>query len=282
MPMRALLSLGMCVTAAALKMPASTGRRSVLRKAALASTTTALPALLPVLPAGAESSVSDMAPFRPEAEFTIERTISELELYSGVETAPPRVVVLTGANSGIGFAAAKLLTAAGHTVICACRLQAKADETARACMQYAAENMRREGGIARGMECNLADLKSVRAFARQLEGTPIDTLALNAGLALNTGDKAAQRTADGFELTVGTNHLGHFLLANLLVRCRRGFACLQHELRAECLWHACGAGPAAREGHEAAHRRHCLECARPVVGWREAGLARFTRRSLGP
>ena len=44
----------------------------------------------------------------------------------------------------------------------------------------------------------------------------VDTLVLNAGLALSTKDTAAQRTKQGFELTIGTNHLGHMALYELL------------------------------------------------------------------
>ena len=56
----------------------------------------------------------------------------------------------------------------------------------------------------------------MRAFAAARKGKPLDTLVLNAGLSLNVGDSTEQFTAEGFELTVGTNHLGHFALAGLL------------------------------------------------------------------
>lgn len=59
---------------------------------------------------------------------------------------------------------------------------------------------------------DLADLSSVRAFARDLPGS-VDLLVNNAGLSLGP----LSRTADGFELRFGTNHLGHFALTNLLL-----------------------------------------------------------------
>ncbi|CAE7390554.1 PORB, partial [Symbiodinium natans] len=74
-------------------------------------------------------------------------------------------------------------------------------------------------GKAIPLELNLASLSSVRAFASQWSSEikrPIDILACNAGLALGQDAKEPQLTTDGYELTVGTNHLGHFLLVNLL------------------------------------------------------------------
>mmetsp|Transcript_4137 Transcript_4137/g.5730 ORF Transcript_4137/g.5730 Transcript_4137/m.5730 type:complete len:339 (+) Transcript_4137:339-1355(+) len=89
------------------------------------------------------------------------------------------------------------------------------------------------------MECNLADLVSVRQFVSTLKQQqlqeqsrsqsqsksnnsdtlfPIDILCLNAGLARSTSATDVARTAQGYELTVGTNHLGHFLLTNLLLQ----------------------------------------------------------------
>lgn len=143
-------------------------------------------------------------------------------LEAGLATAPVRRVVVTGANSGVGLNGASRLVAAGHQVTLLCRTQAKADGAAAACQQFADAQQAagsaafREGGSVVGVVCDLADLASVRACAASLQNQPIDTLCCNAGLAMNTADKAAKRTAQGFELTVGTNHLGHFLLANLL------------------------------------------------------------------
>ena len=127
---------------------------------------------------------------------TFERVIPQADFLAQIATGPVRTIVVTGANSGVGFAGAKFLVAAGHRVILACRTQAKAEAAAHACHDYAATvagdgTTRRAGGIAIGAECDLASLHSIRTFAqaRIAEATAsggttgIDTLVLNAGLA---------------------------------------------------------------------------------------------------
>jgi len=159
-----------------------------------------------------------------------ELTIPQATLLGGLSSAPVRRLIVTGANSGVGLAGAKLLTAAGHDVTLACRTKAKADAAAAACMEFAASASatgpagkpdfyaaRRAGGIARGAECDLTSLASIRAFAATQKGQQLDTLVLNAGLSLNVADKEEQFTKEGFELTVGTNHLGHFALQRELM-----------------------------------------------------------------
>lgn len=68
------------------------------------------------------------------------------------------------------------------------------------------------------MHCDLSSLNSVRQFVDNFRrsGRPLDVLVCNAAVYLPTA-KEPRYTADGFELSVGTNHLGHFLLANLLM-----------------------------------------------------------------
>jgi NAD(P)-dependent dehydrogenase (short-subunit alcohol dehydrogenase family) len=111
-------------------------------------------------------------------------------------------VVVTGANSGIGFHTAKALAEHGAEVVLACRNL----ESARA----AAVKL---PGLTDVQELDLASQKSVHAFADGFEG-PLDLLINNAGVM--TPPKYRE-TEDGFELQYGTNHLGHFALAGLLL-----------------------------------------------------------------
>jgi NAD(P)-dependent dehydrogenase (short-subunit alcohol dehydrogenase family) len=115
-----------------------------------------------------------------------------------------RTVIVTGANSGIGLVTAQALAAHGARVILAVRDPAKG--------QQAADAMRAPGPSEVRL-LDLASLDSVRAFARDWSG-PIDLLINNAGVMI----PPLSRTADGFELQFGTNHLGHLALTNLLLR----------------------------------------------------------------
>ena len=112
-----------------------------------------------------------------------------------------RTFVVTGANSGIGLVAARELARAGGRVVLAVRDPARGEQAAVAIE-----------GEAVVRRLDLADLSSVRAFADEWEG-PIDVLVNNAGVMATP----ERRTKDGFELQIGTNHLGHFALTNLLL-----------------------------------------------------------------
>jgi NAD(P)-dependent dehydrogenase (short-subunit alcohol dehydrogenase family) len=112
-----------------------------------------------------------------------------------------RTVIVTGANSGIGRAAAHALSGAGARVVLAVR-NADKGNAAAATMPGATE--------VRPLD--LASLASVREFAAAWDGD-IDLLINNAGVMV----PPLTRTADGFELQFGTNHLGHFALTNLLL-----------------------------------------------------------------
>jgi NAD(P)-dependent dehydrogenase (short-subunit alcohol dehydrogenase family) len=112
-----------------------------------------------------------------------------------------RTFVVTGANSGIGFAAARELGRAGARVVLAVRDLAKG-EAAAAGIE----------GQTEVRKLDLADLASVHAFADAWEGD-LDVLINNAGVMA----VPERRTKDGFEMQLGTNHLGHFALTNLLL-----------------------------------------------------------------
>jgi NAD(P)-dependent dehydrogenase (short-subunit alcohol dehydrogenase family) len=112
-----------------------------------------------------------------------------------------RRVIVTGATSGIGRAAAAALTAAGASVVLAVRDLERGRATAVSMP-----------GETEVRLLDLASLASVRAFAAGWSG-PIDLLINNAGIMA----PPLSRTEDGFELQFGTNHLGHFALTNLLL-----------------------------------------------------------------
>ncbi|KAL4442102.1 hypothetical protein ABPG77_011363 [Micractinium sp. CCAP 211/92] len=121
-----------------------------------------------------------------------------------------RTALVTGGNTGLGLETCRALAAGGaHVVLCSRSLEAG---------QAAAEQIRQEAkGRISVCQLDLADLRSIQALAAQLasSGPSPDLLILNAGvMALSPGP---QRTADGFEMQFGVNHLGHFLLCQLLL-----------------------------------------------------------------
>ena len=117
-----------------------------------------------------------------------------------------RTFLVTGANTGIGRVTAERLAAGGDRVFLACRSREKTEPVLAA--------IRAAGGVAEFLELDLGDLASVRRCAHEFlaRGEPLSVLINNAGLAGKRGV-----TQQGFELAFGTNHLGHFLLTQLLL-----------------------------------------------------------------
>ena len=129
-------------------------------------------------------------------------TIGQIPLQSG------KIAVVTGANSGLGFYTSRALALKGAKVIMACRSLERGEVARRRIMA--------EGAIVvpEVWQLDLANLESVRHFARKYteSGNRLDLLINNAGLMAIP----YHRTADGFEMQFGVNHLGHFALTALL------------------------------------------------------------------
>ena len=122
-----------------------------------------------------------------------------------------RTVLITGANSGLGFEATKAFAVNGATVIMACRSVERGQDAATAVREAVGATE----AILNVRECDLASLESVESFANGLKSDhdSIDTLCNNAGVMAIP----RQETEDGFEKQLGVNHLGHFALtAHLL------------------------------------------------------------------
>ena len=120
-----------------------------------------------------------------------------------------KTVIVTGANSGLGFEGAKAFAARGASVVLACRSAEKG--------AAALESIRRDVAAAKVelLPLDLASLASVRELAERFAAAHerLDVLCNNAGvMAL-----PRRETADGFEMQLGTNHLGHFALTGLLL-----------------------------------------------------------------
>ena len=128
-----------------------------------------------------------------------------------MSTNQPRVAMITGGNSGIGFATASKLAERGFHVILASRNQ-QASAQAIARIKAGNPNARVES-----IPLDLASFAAVHqcAAAFRAKGYPLHLLINNAGGSVP--GKQASFTTDGFEMTLGTNHLGHFLLTNLLM-----------------------------------------------------------------
>lgn len=117
--------------------------------------------------------------------------------------------IVTGANSGIGYEMARALACKKATVILACRNKDKGESAVQQIDQEYPE------AKAVLMQLDLSDLASIRRFADEFTShyDGLDILINNAGImAVPYG-----KTADGFELQFGTNHLGHFTLTGLLL-----------------------------------------------------------------
>jgi NAD(P)-dependent dehydrogenase (short-subunit alcohol dehydrogenase family) len=123
-----------------------------------------------------------------------EWTAADLPSFSG------RTVIVTGANSGLGLVTARELARVGAKTILAVRNTTKGDEAAATIT-----------GDVEVRKLDLQDLASVRTFAEGVDG--VDVLINNAGIMA----VPYAQTADGFESQIGTNHLGHFALTNLLL-----------------------------------------------------------------
>ncbi|KAK1791274.1 hypothetical protein P4O66_013286, partial [Electrophorus voltai] len=120
-----------------------------------------------------------------------------------------KTVLITGANTGIGKETALDLASRGARVILACRDVAKGEESAaEICTQVG-------GAQVEVRELDLADTCSIRAFAQRFlrEVNHLDILINNAGVMMCP----YMKTVDGFEMQLGVNHLGHFLLTYLLI-----------------------------------------------------------------
>ena len=124
-----------------------------------------------------------------------------------------RTVIITGGNSGLGFETAKKIAKnKEYQVILACRNPEKAEA--------AVSKIKEETGNENilGMQLDTASLASVRQFAADYESRDLGkvyALLLNAGInGMHSG-----MTEDGMEIVFQTNHLGHFLLANLMLPC---------------------------------------------------------------
>ncbi len=116
-----------------------------------------------------------------------------------------RVAIVTGANSGIGYEAAKALAHHGATAVVASRSQGRGEKAVASIREAA------PGATVELLLLDLADLGSVRDFAAAFVDRfdRLDLLINNAGVMM---PPERQETADGFELQIGTNHLGHFAL----------------------------------------------------------------------
>lgn len=122
-------------------------------------------------------------------------TAADLPSFTG------RTVIVTGANSGLGEITARELARVGAKVILAVRNTEKGDAAAA-----------KMTGDVEVRKLDLQDLPSVRAFADGVTGQ-VDVLVNNAGIMA----VPYAQTVDGFESQIGTNHLGHFALTNLLL-----------------------------------------------------------------
>lgn len=124
---------------------------------------------------------------------------------------PTKTVIITGGNRGLGYQTSLALAHAGWHVVIASRSPQR--------NQAAVEQLREESNRQHitALTLDLASLRSVRNFVEVFTAQdlpPLHAVVCNAGVQISSG---LQFTEDGYEMTFGVNHLGHFLLVNLLI-----------------------------------------------------------------
>lgn len=120
-----------------------------------------------------------------------------------------KIAVITGANAGMGFATSLILANSGMHVV----MLSRNEERGQKALDQI--NIRKKNGSAELVLCNLASLADIRKAADEINTRyeRIDVLINNAGVV----SPKREETQDGFEMQIGVNHLGHFLLTNLLL-----------------------------------------------------------------
>jgi len=120
-----------------------------------------------------------------------------------------KTVIITGANSGLGRATALELARRNARIILACRSMTSATQAAK----YVTSNTGNTEMVPKVLD--LSSMNSIRQFSEQIlaEENQIDVLVNNAGVF----QCPYSQTTDGFEMQMGVNHLGHFLLTSLLI-----------------------------------------------------------------
>lgn len=142
-------------------------------------------------------------------KFCINRSYSSRGNYTNDKARiDGKVVIITGSNTGIGLANAHELAKRGAKLYLACR----SEEKGMAAVNEVKESSGNQN--VHFMQLDLADLASIREFSKKFHEVEVrlDILVNNAGLL-----SPLSRTKDGFEINMGVNHLGHFLLTNLLL-----------------------------------------------------------------
>ena len=128
------------------------------------------------------------------------------EVLSGVDLHG-KTMIVTGANTGIGFETARALAAAGAEVVLGCRSQEKGNAAVARIMA------RHPDAIVRSLALDLGSMSSIKRFCDELPLDTIDVLVCNAGLV----PSGYQETEEGIEQCVGVCHFGHFALCKLLL-----------------------------------------------------------------
>ena len=153
------------------------------------------------------------------------------------EDVTDKIAVVTGANTGIGFHTAKILAKANAKVILACRSKERGEKAVEEIEKERGRRRRRREEEEEGdddddasssftsrnrcefMALDLSDAESIDAFAKEFKKRfkRLDILVNNAGLNMSAGYEGPKVTKQGYEMCMGTNYFGHFMLTSLLL-----------------------------------------------------------------